>query len=261
MVKSGVKGPIVVVDLVKFKPGLSKKYDVYDRLAAVEVERLGGEVIFRGNRIEVPPAESFTWDRVTFRKYPSAQAVMAMAASKGYQAAFPNRLASVEKSFVYAFSGEMPDMNPNAKPGQSPLGVLPEPENEDSVYMLNLLRFKPDGGREMYYQKYGAAVGQMIAKLGGGPKIFLKGQAAVIADEVIDRLILVHYPNPEGFQSMIASDEYKAISHLRTDAIESGQVFPFSIIPPFDMKPYHDDTGRFGQPESKTEPNFRKQNE
>jgi uncharacterized protein (DUF1330 family) len=244
LVKRGVKGPIVVVDLVKFKPGESRKYDIYDALAEVEVKRLGGEVIFRGGATSAPPADHKSWDRVTFRKYPSANAVMAMAASKGYQKAFPNRLASVDKSFVYAFSGEMPVFDPRTKPGTSPMGVLPEPKEEDSVFMLNLLRFKSDGGREMYYQKYGAAVSPMIAKLGGGSKFILKGEAAVIADEVIDRLILVHYPDPKKFQAMIASDEYKAIAHFRTDAIELGQLFSFAMVPPKSMEPYVDDTLR-----------------
>jgi len=249
IVKRGVEGPIVVVDLVKFKPGQSKFYEIYDRAAQIEVERLGGDVIFRGNRFEVNErlADSFKWDRVTFRKYPSAKAVMAMAASKGYQKAFPNRLKSVEDSMVYAFSSELPKITPNAKAGRSFLGVLPEPESEDSVYMLNLLRFKPDGGRQMYFTKYGPKVSPMISKLGGGMKYALKGEAAVIGTEVVDRLILVHYPDPKGFEGMIASDAYKAVSHFRTDAIELGLLFPFTIIPPYNMKPHIDPNN--GRPE------------
>ena len=72
--------------------------------------------------------------------------------------------------------------------------VVPQPDSGDSVYMLNLLRFKNDGGEMQYYREYGAQVGPMIAKRNGGVVLNLKGIGPVIANEEIDRLILVRYP-------------------------------------------------------------------
>ena len=142
LAEAGVEGPVVVVDLVKFKPDGAARYAIYDEIAEAKLKDLGGEVIFRGVAANVPPLPSDEWDRVTFRKYPSMQAVMDMGSSKEYQGAFPNRLASVEKSFVYAFSGEMPSFDEGSKPCVHPMNVVPAPATSDTVYMLNLLRFK-----------------------------------------------------------------------------------------------------------------------
>ena len=214
------------MDLVKFKPDGAARYAIYDEIAEAKLKDLGGEVIFRGVAANVPPLPSDEWDRVTFRKYPSMQAVMDMGSSKEYQGAFPNRLASVEKSFVYAFSGEMPSFDEGSKPRTHPMGVVPAPATSDTVYMLNMLRFKKDGGERKFFLEYGAPRGGHKPD----PVLILKGIGAVIADEVVDRLILVRYPSSEVFRGMITSPEYRAVSHLRTEAIELGLIWPFSSV-------------------------------
>lgn len=230
LAQSGTQGPVVVVDLVKFKPDGAARYAIYDEIAEAKLKDLGGEVIFRGVATQVPGMESVLpsdeWDRVTFRKYPSMEAVMAMGSSKEYQGAFPNRLASVEKSFVYAYSGEMPSFVEGAKPGMHPMSVVPEPATPDTVYMLNLLRFKKDGGERKFFLEYGAPRGGHRPD----PVVILKGIGPVISEEIVDRLILVRYPSAEVFIGMLGSPEYRAVSHLRTEAIELGLILSFSMV-------------------------------
>lgn len=99
---------------------------------------------------------------------------------------------------------------------------------EDSpVVMLNLLRFKPDGGRERYAE-YGAAVTPLLEKA-GGRAVFL-GEAALplLGDGRWDSVLLVEYPSRQAFLDMIASAEYQAIGHLRTEALEHGELHPMS---------------------------------
>ena len=73
LAQSGIEGPVVVVDLVKFMPDGAARYAIYDQIAEAKVEDLGGEVIFRGDAAQVPGRlPSSEWDRVTFRKYPPA---------------------------------------------------------------------------------------------------------------------------------------------------------------------------------------------
>jgi uncharacterized protein (DUF1330 family) len=72
----------------------------------------------------------------------------------------------------------------------------------------------------------------LINNRGGGTAYNLKGVGPVIADEEIDRLALVRYPSTETFLEMIASDEYQATAHFRTDALELGLLFPFSYAQP-----------------------------
>ena len=241
LLKANVEGPVVVMDLVKFKPGGEEKYAIYDGLAEEKLKSLGGAVVFRGTARKVGTSklngtedevDHTSWDRVTFRKYPSMQAVMDMVGSSEYQGAFPNRSASVDASFVYAFSGEMPSFEGGPPPGNFPMPVLPPPPSADTVYMLNLLRFAGDAGRTQYFSKYGPATTPLISKRGGGPVYVLKGVGPVISDETIDRLILVRYPSTETFLEMIATDEYQATAHFRTDAIELGLLFPFSYAQP-----------------------------
>ncbi|MBN4046776.1 DUF1330 domain-containing protein [bacterium AH-315-P07] len=228
--RSGVKGPIVVVDLVKFKPDGAARYEIYDGIAEAKLKDLGGSVIFRGDIVEVSMFQSEDWDRVTFRKYPSIDAVIAMAGSREYQGAFPNRLASVEKSFVYAYSGELPAIGGRPSPGSHPMNVVPEPKSDDVVYMLNLLRFKKDGGRDVYFQKYGTAASRHLAATGAGPVLVMKGLGPVIPQEEVDRLILVKYPSVKKFEDMVTSEEYKKILPFREEAIDLGLVLGVSMI-------------------------------
>ena len=214
LAQSKYDGPIVVMDLVKFKPGGEAEYNEYDAIAEAKVRSLGGEVVFRGKAKQIEGLGEPKWDRVTFRKYPTPQAVVAMGSSPEYQGAFPHRLASVSDSFVYAFSGDSP--------------LAPAAETVETVYMLNLLRFKKDGGLDTYFNEYGAAVRPLIESRGGGVVFNLEGVTPVISNERVDRLILVSYPSPESFRGMITSEAYRAVAGKRTDAIELGLLFPFS---------------------------------
>ena len=93
------------------------------------------------------------------------------------------------------------------------------------VVMLNLLAFKPEGGRERYME-YGAAVAPLLEKTGG--RIAFAGDAApaVIGGEGWDVVALVEYPSRQAFLDMIGSPEYQAIAHLRTEALLKGELHP-----------------------------------
>lgn len=227
LAQTDLQGPVTVIDLVKFKPGGEESYDAYDALAEAKLNSLGGEIIFRGyskpfqgqasdrkgGRIGAAPSV-LSWDRVTMRKYPSAKAVVEMGASSEYRAAFPHRLQGVEASLVYAFQGDaMPQ--------------VPAADSINAVYMLNLLRFKDNGGLASY-SDYGESVGPLIQQTGARVVLGMAGLTAVISEEEIDRMILVYYPSAESFLSMVESPEYLAIAHERIDAIELGLNFPFS---------------------------------
>jgi len=97
---------------------------------------------------------------------------------------------------------------------------------EDSpVVMLNLLRFKADGGRERYVE-YAAATAPLLEKAGG--RIVWPGQAGppLLGAQGWDMVLLVEYPSRQAFLDMIASPEYREIGHLRTEALELGELHP-----------------------------------
>ena len=214
LAQSDWEGPVTVIDLVRFKPDGEKNYDAYDALAEAKLKSLGGEVIFRGSSIPVEGRDSSSWDRVTMRKYPSAKAVVEMGSSSEYRAAFPHRIQGVAKSLVYAFAGKV-------------MPRVAAAESSDVVYMLNLLRFKDNEG-EAGYRDYGLSVWPLLRQVGARPVLSMNGLAAIISEDEIDRMILVMYPSPKSFLSMVKSTEYRAISHKRTDSIELGLLFPIS---------------------------------
>jgi uncharacterized protein (DUF1330 family) len=93
------------------------------------------------------------------------------------------------------------------------------------VVMLNLLAFKPAGGRERYGQ-YGAAVAPLVEKA-GGRIVFLGDPGLVLlGEDSWDLVVLVEYPTRQAFLDMIGSGEYQAIGHLRTEALARGELHP-----------------------------------
>jgi uncharacterized protein (DUF1330 family) len=98
-------------------------------------------------------------------------------------------------------------------------------EEEAPVVMLNLLRFRPDGGQERYAE-YGAAVAPLLANVGG--RIVFAGEPAapLLGDDSWDLVAVVEYPTRQAFLEMISSPEYREIGHLRTEALTKGELHP-----------------------------------
>jgi uncharacterized protein (DUF1330 family) len=93
------------------------------------------------------------------------------------------------------------------------------------VTMLNLLAFEPDGGRERY-EEYGAAVAPLLERAGGRIAYMGDPAAALLGEDSWDLVILVEYPTRQAFLEMVASPEYLAIGHLRTEALARGELHP-----------------------------------
>jgi len=123
--------------------------------------------------------------------------------------------------------------------GEMESQITPEPPNEEGfadltgridegpVTMLNLLAFKPDGGRERYAE-YGEAVLPLLEKAGG--RLVFQGEASpvVLGSESWDLALLVEYPTRRAFLEMIQSPEYQEIAHLRTEALTRGELHPLN---------------------------------
>ncbi|HWB70262.1 MAG TPA: DUF1330 domain-containing protein [Solirubrobacterales bacterium] len=98
--------------------------------------------------------------------------------------------------------------------------------DEGPVTMLNLLAFKPAGGRERYLQ-YGEAVLPLLER--AGARVVFQGEAApaLLGDGgPWDLVLLVEYPTRRAFLEMIQSPDYQAIAHLRTEALTRGELHP-----------------------------------
>lgn len=93
------------------------------------------------------------------------------------------------------------------------------------VVMLNLLAFRSEGGGERY-EEYGAAVAPLLEKAGG--KIVWLGTPAapLLGNGSWDLVVLVEYPTRQAFLDMVGSEEYRAIEHLRSEALVKGELHP-----------------------------------
>ena len=88
------------------------------------------------------------------------------------------------------------------------------------VVMLNLIKFKPDGGAESY-AAYMEAVTPLLAGVGGRAIYVGRGAELVIgrSDENWDLVLVVEYPRRQALLDMTTSPEYLAIQHLRDDSL------------------------------------------
>ena len=96
------KGPIVMVNLLKFKPnGGAASYDKYAE--ATKELFLGkniSRVIYRGHGL-MPVIGDEEWDEIALYEYPSIDAFMDMQRNKQYQDAVPFRTEALLNSRLY----------------------------------------------------------------------------------------------------------------------------------------------------------------
>jgi uncharacterized protein (DUF1330 family) len=91
---------------------------------------------------------------------------------------------------------------------------------DEKIYMLNALWFKPEGGRERYYD-YMQAAGPYVAQYGGRKLDSFIPEESLIGTLDADLIFFVEYPSIQAFQDMIHDEDYKANAlPLREAAIE-----------------------------------------
>ena len=108
------------------------------------------------------------------------------------------------------------------QPTDAQFAALANHQGDAPVVMINVLRFKKDGGQAAY-QEYGAKVGVILEKIGAKPLYMGSFDSTVIGDfdETFDMIALVQYPNRKAFLDMVVSEEYQAAHVHRADGLES----------------------------------------
>jgi uncharacterized protein (DUF1330 family) len=86
--------------------------------------------------------------------------------------------------------------------------------------MLNLLRFRPDGGRDSYLE-YARRFGQESSRFGAEVLYVGDGSTTLVAEagQTWDAVLIVRYPSRQAFSDMVRDPTYSAITHLRTEAL------------------------------------------
>ena len=127
---------------------------------------------------------------------------------------------------------------PSLNPSRAQLAAFAERMPSGApILMLNLLRFNeqaayphdsgqtPCSGREAY-ARYSRTALSKVRGVGGAVELLANAQVALIAPEgeTWDQLLLVRYPSPEAFLTMLADPEYQAATLHRTAALADSRL-------------------------------------
>jgi uncharacterized protein (DUF1330 family) len=93
-----------------------------------------------------------------------------------------------------------------------------ELQDEGPIVMVNLLKFKPDGGRDSY-RIYGEKFAEMM--MPKGVELVYLGDAlmTLIGGEEWDEVVVIRYPSRDSFVEMVRDPAYQEISRYRTEAL------------------------------------------
>jgi len=110
-------------------------------------------------------------------------------------------------------------------PTQDQFKQLMSQEYKGPIVMVNLLKFKPDGGAESYRKYYEATKELMQGKAITRNVYRGDGLMPVIGEEEWDEIALYEYPSIEAFVEMNRNKEYQAVVHYRTEALIDSRLY------------------------------------
>lgn len=104
LIESGQTGPVVMLNLLKFRPGGEASYRRYGEAVLPIVGDLGGRLLWQGraDSVVIGDLEADDWDVVALVEYPSRQAFIQMVSSPVYQEIAGLRSDALEESRLVA---------------------------------------------------------------------------------------------------------------------------------------------------------------
>lgn len=96
-------GPVVMLNLLRFKEGKRAGYDEYARAIRPFLEEYDARVVYAGDASTTLVApEHHRWDAVLIVRYPSRQSFSSMVADRNYQEITHLRTESLEEAVLQA---------------------------------------------------------------------------------------------------------------------------------------------------------------
>ena len=96
--------------------------------------------------------------------------------------------------------------------------------NEGPFVMLNLLKFKKEGGREAYF-RYIKESGPFVEAVGAKVIYFGKPKELLQGKEDWDLLMLVQYPSRKAFLKMATNPDYLKVHEFRAEGVERAVLY------------------------------------
>ena len=110
------------------------------------------------------------------------------------------------------------------EPTGDQLAAFAQAPIDGPIFMVNLLRFRQDGGAASY-ARYAEEVAPMLKQVGGRVVFHAGGRATVIGDDAWDQVLVVQYPSRDKFLEMIQSERYQSIAKYRADALLDSRLY------------------------------------
>jgi uncharacterized protein (DUF1330 family) len=115
---SSDSGPVVMLNLLRFKPSGAESYARYGAEVTSHLERAGARVLLAAAAQDsVIGPEQGEWDLVLAVEYPSRSAFLQMISDPDYLKIHAHRAAAVADSRLIACQ-KLPDQAPPGRPGQ-----------------------------------------------------------------------------------------------------------------------------------------------
>ncbi|OBK95954.1 DUF1330 domain-containing protein [Mycobacterium sp. 1165178.9] len=116
------------------------------------------------------------------------------------------------------------------KPTPEQFAALAARPSDAPVVMVNLLKFKPEGGLESYLQ-YGREVAPHLERVGATLR-YAGGAPSVVIGEGQqpwwDAILVVEYPTPQAFIDMVTTQEYAKVHEHRAAGLDRGDLIATS---------------------------------
>ena len=121
-------------------------------------------------------------------------------------------------------------MSSSLEPTPEQFAALAARPADAPVVMVNLLTFRPDGGRASY-ARYAQEVAPHLQRVGGSVRYAGSAPTQVIGDGERpwwDAILVVEYPSPGAFIDMVTDAEYIKVHEHRAAALDRGDLIATS---------------------------------
>ena len=122
-------------------------------------------------------------------------------------------------------------MSASLEPTPEQIAALAARPADEPVVMINLLQFRPDGGRQSYI-RYIQEVTPHLQRVGGTVRYAGESPAVVIGEGEKpwwEAIIVVEYPTPAAFIDMVTNEEYLKVHEHRAAGLDRGDLIATSI--------------------------------
>ena len=125
-------------------------------------------------------------------------------------------------------------MSTSVEPTAEQMATLAARPADQPVVMINLLKFRADGGRESY-ARYAQEVVPHLQRVGGTVRYAGGAPTQVIGEGEKpwwDAILVVEYPSPAAFIEMVTNEDYLKIHEHRANGLDRGDLIATSWTMP-----------------------------